>query len=354
LAEEKRSSFQAPQDASATPLLPLVASVPADPGSSTATPVASSATPLAADPVTTDPGDPASVVADTIADEPVSPVVDEPAKRVSVPIEAEPESLAAVHQPSRRARRITRRDMVARPTRSSGRRSVRGTLIALLLVPGLFGTVALPAFSLPDAAADANAQLTSAGEQSLVVSADAENAPLERDAYSATSVDDLITARAASGYSYDAAAAMAAYNGPSSQGWWRPVPGEITSPYGPRNLICNSAGCSNSFHEGMDFGNDCGTPIRAANAGTVTFVGNAGAYGNRVIIDHGDGLETVYGHIQPRSFEVEVGDVVSGGQHIANVGATGVVNGCHLDLKVMIDGETTDPAPFLITHGVPV
>ncbi|GAB3616692.1 hypothetical protein GCM10027416_12490 [Okibacterium endophyticum] len=221
-------------------------------------------------------------------------------------------------------------------------------------MPGIFGTVALPAFSLPETTADANSHITTGAGQSLVVSDEVKAEAVERDSYSATSVNDLISARAESGYSYNVSEAKAGYESPSTMGWWRPAPGEITSPYGPRALICNSAGCSNSFHEGIDFGDECGTPVRAANAGRVTFVGNAGAYGNRVVIDHGDGIETMYGHLLSGSFQVQVGDVVAGGAFIAEVGATGVVSGCHLDLKVVLDGETTDPAAFLISRGVVV
>lgn len=142
--------------------------------------------------------------------------------------------------------------------------------------------------------------------------------------------------------------------GASTGEWIRPVDGPMTSPYGPRGLICNGAGCSKNFHEGIDFGNACGTPIKAASGGQVTFVGNAGAFGNRVIIDHGQGVESVYGHISPGSFKVKPGDTVAGGTVIADVGATGVVSGCHLDLKIQLNGKTTDPQKFLEEHGVKV
>jgi murein DD-endopeptidase MepM/ murein hydrolase activator NlpD len=233
-------------------------------------------------------------------------------------------------------------------------RSLRSPAIIALAIPALLGTVALPAyaFSPTDGAeasiTDANAALTSdaTAMQSLTVSDDVTLAEVERDGYSATTAE--------AGYIYDSASALAGYLAPSSSGWWRPLPGEITSKYGPRGLICNSAGCSSSFHEGMDFGGACGTPIKAAAAGTVSFTGNAGAFGNRVIIDHGNGLQTIYGHLLGGSYTVSVGDVVEGGMVIAEVGATGVVSGCHLDLKVSVDGEHTNPAPFLRQHGVTV
>lgn len=246
------------------------------------------------------------------------------------------------------------------PTERKSRwNSLRSTSIVALAIPGLLATVALPAYAFAPsdgAVADANAQIMSSAVkgQSLTVSGDVTLAELERDGYSATSEEELDAAYASSTYIFDNATALAAYLAPSASGWWRPLPGVITSKYGPRGLICNSVGCSNSFHEGMDFAGACGTPIKATAAGRVTFVGNAGAYGNRVIIDHGDGTETIYGHLLSGSYSVAVGDTVAGGDVIAEVGATGVVSGCHLDLKVNVDGEHTNPAPFLREKGVVV
>ena len=271
--------------------------------------------------------------------------------RLSVP---SPEDSAPV-----RASDATTRQSV--PTKSGRWRSLRSPAIVALAIPALLGTVALPAYAFSPGAgtaaiADANAALSSdsPAAQSLTVSDDVLLSEVARDSYSATSEEELEATYASANYIYDSAATLAAYLAPSSSGWWRPLPGEITSKYGPRGLICNGAGCSSSFHEGMDFGGACGTPIKATAAGTVVFTGNAGAFGNRVIIDHGDGLQTIYGHLLGGSYKVAVGDVVAGGDVIAEVGATGVVSGCHLDLKVTVDGEHTNPAPFLREHGVVV
>jgi murein DD-endopeptidase MepM/ murein hydrolase activator NlpD len=141
---------------------------------------------------------------------------------------------------------------------------------------------------------------------------------------------------------------------PSAQGWWRPAAGGITSWYGPRQILCGGTGCSTSFHYGIDFGGGCGSTIKAAAGGRVSFVGNAGAFGNRVIIDHGGGVQTVYGHILGGSTRVSVGQQVSGGQAIAAIGRTGVATGCHLDLKVQIGGAPTNPATYLRARGVVV
>jgi murein DD-endopeptidase MepM/ murein hydrolase activator NlpD len=139
---------------------------------------------------------------------------------------------------------------------------------------------------------------------------------------------------------------------PSDQGWWRPTSGPITSWYGPRRIICGGTGCSTPFHQGIDFGTSCGTPVVSIYAGTVTFVGNAGGFGNRVIVDHGGGISSVYGHLAPGASVVTVGQQVEGGFQISQVGRTGVVSGCHLDLKITINGAHTDPAPFLRGKGI--
>jgi murein DD-endopeptidase MepM/ murein hydrolase activator NlpD len=129
------------------------------------------------------------------------------------------------------------------------------------------------------------------------------------------------------------------------------VTAKVTSPYGPRRVICNTVGCSNTFHDGVDFGSACGTPIKAISPGRVTFAGNAGSFGERVIIDHGSGVESLYGHAQTGSLNVSVGQLVKAGTVIAKVGATGVVTGCHLDLKIRIS-VFVDPGPFLAARGV--
>lgn len=138
-----------------------------------------------------------------------------------------------------------------------------------------------------------------------------------------------------------------------SGAWVTPVNAPITSPYGPREVICNSVGCSTPFHYGLDFGAACGTPINAIGDGTVTFTGGAGDFGNRVIIDHGDGIESIYGHVSAQ-YPVKQGQTVTAGTPVATVGGTGVGTGCHLDLKIQLNGEHTDPRVFLKEHGVNV
>ncbi|RLP75345.1 M23 family metallopeptidase [Mycetocola tolaasinivorans] len=247
----------------------------------------------------------------------------------------------------------SRRQATARSARTT-KRPLRRAVFSALIVPALIGTAALPSFGLDSSASAAGPTGYSAmqlitGEakaaQTLTVSAAASVEDLDRGTYETTN-------GARTGGAHGSLDALAGYSGPSAEGWWRPVPGPITSPYGPRGLICNSVGCSNSFHEGMDFAGASGTPVRSIFSGVVTFVGNAGAFGNRVIVDHGNGEVSVYGHLLAGSFEVKVGENVQAGQILAGVGATGVVSGPHLDLKIEIDGKMTDPAVFLRSKGI--
>lgn len=99
------------------------------------------------------------------------------------------------------------------------------------------------------------------------------------------------------------------------------------------------------FHSGMDFGAEYGSPIRAADRGVVIFAGWYGGYGNAVIIDHGNGLTTLYGHSS--GLYVSEGQAVERGQAIAAVGSTGLSTGPHLHFEVRKDGEPVDPANYL-------
>jgi murein DD-endopeptidase MepM/ murein hydrolase activator NlpD len=122
---------------------------------------------------------------------------------------------------------------------------------------------------------------------------------------------------------------------PSSSGFIWPVSGPITSGFGPR---------WGSFHEGIDIGAACGTPIRAAASGTIIYAGWMDGYGNIVIIDHGGGLATAYGH---QSAIYVSGGAVSQGQVIGAVGSTGHSTGCHLHFEVRVNGSPVDPLGYL-------
>ena len=121
-----------------------------------------------------------------------------------------------------------------------------------------------------------------------------------------------------------------------------PVDAEITSLFGYRmHPILGYQ----KFHSGIDFGADSGTTIRAAAAGVVIFADWYGGYGNAVIVDHGGGITTLYGHTE--GFYIANGQAVQKGQPIAAVGSTGLSTGPHLHFEVRKDGEPIDPAQFL-------
>jgi murein DD-endopeptidase MepM/ murein hydrolase activator NlpD len=106
-----------------------------------------------------------------------------------------------------------------------------------------------------------------------------------------------------------------------------------------------------TIHTGLDFAAPTGTPVRAATAGTVTFVGWAGAYGNKIEITHPDGTETWYAHLSRT--DVRVGSQVGTGAVIGAVGATGNVTGSHLHFEVRPGGDDpVDPAVALQEHGI--
>jgi murein DD-endopeptidase MepM/ murein hydrolase activator NlpD len=122
-----------------------------------------------------------------------------------------------------------------------------------------------------------------------------------------------------------------------------PIPGApITSGFGSRvHPIYGDV----RMHTGIDFGASYGTPIRAAADGVVVSAGPLGGYGNATVIDHGNGLATLYGH--QSSIAVSPGQRVSRGQVIGYVGCTGLCTGPHLHFEVRVRGTPVDPMPYL-------
>lgn len=118
----------------------------------------------------------------------------------------------------------------------------------------------------------------------------------------------------------------------------RPVSGTVTSRFGAR---------WGRSHKGLDIGAPKGTPIKAAASGTVTVAqyGYSGGYGNYVMISHGNGIQTLYGHCN--SLNVSAGQSVSQGQVIAYVGNTGNSFGNHLHLEIRVNGVAQNPQNYL-------
>lgn len=116
----------------------------------------------------------------------------------------------------------------------------------------------------------------------------------------------------------------------------RPVSGTITSRFGRR---------SSGVHTGLDIANSRGTPIYAAASGTVSFAGRRGGYGNMLVIDHGNGVQTYYAHCN--SLVASAGQYVSQGQLIAYMGSTGNSTGPHLHLEVRVNGVCQNPQNYV-------
>jgi murein DD-endopeptidase MepM/ murein hydrolase activator NlpD len=117
-----------------------------------------------------------------------------------------------------------------------------------------------------------------------------------------------------------------------------PVRGPITSDFGPR-------GRSARIHSGVDIGAEPGTPCRIAAAGTVVFAGWKNGYGKTIIVDHGDRIQTLYGHLS--KIGVSRGQPVEQGAVLGSTGTTGHVSGPHLHYEILVNGRPVDPGPYL-------
>ncbi|HHT23987.1 MAG TPA: peptidoglycan DD-metalloendopeptidase family protein [Clostridiaceae bacterium] len=128
------------------------------------------------------------------------------------------------------------------------------------------------------------------------------------------------------------------YNG-GGLAWPVPSSYTITSYYGYRTF-----GGYSDFHTGTDIGAPSGTPVVAPAPGTVTFVGWKNVNGNTVIIDHGNGMTSLYCHLS--GYACSVGQVVSTGQTICYIGSTGFSTGPHLHYEIRVNGSFVDPLTY--------
>lgn len=144
----------------------------------------------------------------------------------------------------------------------------------------------------------------------------------------------------ASSYSNSAGASVVSGNGTFTH----PCPGysRISSTFGWREQPLPGASTN---HKGVDFAAPTGTPIYAAAGGTVVSSGYSGKAGNRIVINHGNGLQTIYMHCH--KLYVKAGTTVSKGQNIAAVGTTGNSTGPHLHFQVMSGGTPVNPMNYL-------
>lgn len=120
-----------------------------------------------------------------------------------------------------------------------------------------------------------------------------------------------------------------------------PADGAVTGVFGERR--------GRARHPGLDLDGDTGDPVWAAAAGTVSWAGWAPAgysgYGSMVLVDHGDGVQTLYAHLS--AVTVAVGDRVEPGDRLGSIGTTGHVTGSHLHFEVRRNGVISNPSAFL-------
>ena len=170
-------------------------------------------------------------------------------------------------------------------------------------------------------------------------------APVAEDILDALSTD---TGAATGGSAVPVSAESSRVVFPLPEGTWTP-----TSPFGPRTHPITG---EQTLHTGSDFSAPDGTPILAAADGTVTRADYTDQWGGHIIIEHrldGGTVATAYVHMWEDGIHVSVGDTVTAGQHIADVGSSGMSTGPHLHFEVHeggMDGDYADPAAWLNDH----
>ena len=122
-------------------------------------------------------------------------------------------------------------------------------------------------------------------------------------------------------------------------------------PYGCTSFVLEpvASWCPGGhFHSGVDMAAPAGTPVHAAAAGVAAVAWNPNGYGLYLIVQHGGGVSTLYGHLE--STAVVSGDPVAAGAEIGRVGSTGLSTGPHLHFEVRRGGRPVDPVPLLRAH----
>jgi murein DD-endopeptidase MepM/ murein hydrolase activator NlpD len=117
-----------------------------------------------------------------------------------------------------------------------------------------------------------------------------------------------------------------------------------------RTYIYKGQKVDQQVHLGFDLAVTAHTPIPASNDGKVLWASDLGIYGNCIVLDHGYGLQSIYGHLS--EFQVKVGDMVTRGQIIAKSGATGLAGGDHLHFSMQLDGIQVNPLEWWDGHWI--
>lgn len=163
--------------------------------------------------------------------------------------------------------------------------------------------------------------------------------PAQRTAIAKTNTSSIGTSKYTASGSVNTAGTTSSAKANLGIALIRPVSGTITSRFGVGSRIRRSS------HTGLDIATSTGTPIAAAASGTVTFSGYKGSYGNMLVISHGNGVQTYYGHCS--KLYVSAGTQVSQGEIIGAVGSTGNSTGPHLHLEVRVNGVAYNPQNYV-------
>lgn len=152
-----------------------------------------------------------------------------------------------------------------------------------------------------------------------------------------------------------ASAAAPIGGGPAVVGTWAyPLAGDYSKGRGFGWHPIDGCSYCSSDHEGYDMAQECGATIYAAGPGTVVIASAYQGYGNAVLLDHGDGLITIYGHMQWGSLRVGEGQVITAGTPLGAEGNTGNSFGCHLHFEIRINDTPIDAEPFMAARGLPL
>jgi len=143
----------------------------------------------------------------------------------------------------------------------------------------------------------------------------------------------------------ESATASGRVNKPASMPSIWPVNGPITSGFGSRTAPLTGG---SEAHQGIDIASGLGIPVVATADGTVVQSGWSGGYGNLVQINHGNGIETLYGHNS--QLAVSVGQTVKKGQLISYVGSTGISTGPHVHYEIRENGVAVNPIKYMVLY----
>ncbi len=260
---------------------------------------------------------------------------------------------------------------VATTTRAARRRRVQHPVrstVTLAAVVGLVATVAIPAFAAvrgETAEAQTLQQVAASNAQSLVVGSEAAPAALDRSGFTATTPEEIQKKKdqeaaekaAAEALARRLSAASSTASSSSSSTYSDPIPlvapgsGLVRRPL----MSFNNFGTPYAGHRGTDYMVGGGTPIYSVADGTVVASSESGpGWGVYVKVAHninGVNVTSLYAHMTYGTRAVQVGDTVSAGQLLGQVGDTGRAFGTHLHLEIVVDGTYVNAENWLVTNG---